>query len=578
MRAAVAAIALAPRCSRCNVAAGQAADECKGLQVCIPVAGPVGRDPGAGEASATATWQLVCPEGVVGGVDAQASETARRRRVPRAHRQPRQPRHHDDEVARLHRAPMPAGARRADELPAVHRLHPGGGGGPRTPTSFVPRADDGQARRADHRARRGRSHVDAGAGSRARRSRCQPGERLLRAAHSVGLYTPDVPTQRAARRRARRARAPRRHDPRQRDAARPAPTGRARRRAGAGGVRAVRLDWPLALLALLLVPLARARVPRASSGGGPATPIHYTNIEVLASVARRGSRWRSLLPPVLALLALTCAHAALARPEVRVSVAERAGLDRARASTCRARCPPRTSSRRGSAPRRRRSAASSTSVPAKYRVGLVTFSSEPYVASPLTHDHQLVLRGRCCTATYVRPGTAIGDALARSVELLQPVAAMPTARRRRRVRRCAAARRRRSGRARSRRSCCSRTAPRRAARWRRSRARRAPSRTASRSTRSRSARRTASLNRGGFSRPGAARSRRRCAQIAQAHRRRVLRDASDGAPERRLRGPRLAPRAEDGVARAELRSCSALAALLALAAGALSLLWVQRLP
>ena len=34
---------------------------------------------------------------------------------------------------------------------------------------------------------------------------------------------------------------------------------------------------------------------------------------------------------------------------------------------------------------------------AKYRVGLITFSSEPYVAAPLTHDRQLVLDG-CCSA------------------------------------------------------------------------------------------------------------------------------------------------------------------------------------
>ena len=63
------------------------------------------------------------------------------------------------------------------------------------------------------------------------------------------------------------------------------------RRAGSGGVRPVRIEWPLALLALLLVPLAvsayllleRRRARYA---------IHYTNIEVLAAVAAGGRNWR----------------------------------------------------------------------------------------------------------------------------------------------------------------------------------------------------------------------------------------------------------------------------------------------
>ena len=82
----------------------------------------------------------------------------------------------------------------------------------------------------------------------------------------------------------------------------------------------MRIAWPLALLALLIVPLAvlgylwleRRRARYA---------IHYTNIDVLASVAGGTRRWRALVPPILALLALTFAVAALARPEARVSVA-----------------------------------------------------------------------------------------------------------------------------------------------------------------------------------------------------------------------------------------------------------------
>ena len=73
MRALVAALTVAAALT-VGVTPGQAADECKGLQVCIPVAGPWVVIPVPGGASAMANWRLVCPQGVVGGVDARVSE------------------------------------------------------------------------------------------------------------------------------------------------------------------------------------------------------------------------------------------------------------------------------------------------------------------------------------------------------------------------------------------------------------------------------------------------------------------------------------------------------------------------
>ena len=74
------------------------------------------------------------------------------------------------------------------------------------------------------------------------------------------------------------------------------------------------------LLGLLIVPLAaigyllleRRRAKYA---------IHFTNIDVLAAVADSASRWRRFLPAALAALALTFALTALARPEIKRSVA-----------------------------------------------------------------------------------------------------------------------------------------------------------------------------------------------------------------------------------------------------------------
>ena len=105
-----------------------------------------------------------------------------------------------------------------------------------------------------------------------------------------------------------------------------------------------------------------------------------------------------------------------------MSVAQRAGVDRPDRRHVRARWLPMTSSRRASVPPRGRSAASSTEIPKKYRVGLVTFSSEPFVVSPLTFDRQRLLSALQYDLVPGQ-GTAIGDALARAVELLQPVAA-----------------------------------------------------------------------------------------------------------------------------------------------------------
>jgi len=52
--------------------ASRAADECQGLQVCIPVAGPWVVIPGA--APKLVQWQLTCPEGIVAGVDARVAD------------------------------------------------------------------------------------------------------------------------------------------------------------------------------------------------------------------------------------------------------------------------------------------------------------------------------------------------------------------------------------------------------------------------------------------------------------------------------------------------------------------------
>ena len=182
----------------------------------------------------------------------------------------------------------------------------------------------------------------------------------------------------------------------------------------------MRIQWPLALLALLLVPLAvlaYAAIERRRARYA----IHYTNIEVLAAVAAGGRRWRYLLPPVFALVALTCALAALARPEARVSVAsEEASIALTVDVSGSMSADDVKPTRLGAAQEAIRRFLGG--LPTRYRVGLIMFSSEPYVAAPLTHDRQLVLEGLLLGDAGFGQGTAIGDALARSVEMLRPLA------------------------------------------------------------------------------------------------------------------------------------------------------------
>ena len=202
IRAAAAVIALATALA-VGVPASQAADECKGLQVCIPVAGPWVVIPAPAGPSATATWQLVCPQGVVGGVDARASEAAVAVEFPGRIGSPVNP-GITTPRSLLFKGTYAGRVRKATSYRPFIGCIPGGGGGPRTPMAFS-RVSEVKPGEPITTARRDAS-CRARERSLARSSTCRPGERLLHSSHSVGLYTGGVPTARAARRRARRAR------------------------------------------------------------------------------------------------------------------------------------------------------------------------------------------------------------------------------------------------------------------------------------------------------------------------------------------------------------------------------------
>ena len=176
-------------------------------------------------------------------------------------------------------------------------------------------------------------------------------------------------------------------------------------------------DRPLALLSLAFLPalalgflLLRSRRARY--------PVRFTNVEVLRSVGGQLSSRRDWAVGGLLLVVLGLLCLALARPHVnRVAPVENATVvlvvDTSRSMLSDDIAPSRLEAAKAAA------LAFLERVPQRLRVGLVTFAGEPTVAAVPTHD-RAVLHD---TIDGINPfqsgggGTAIGDALARSVEL-----------------------------------------------------------------------------------------------------------------------------------------------------------------
>ncbi len=174
-------------------------------------------------------------------------------------------------------------------------------------------------------------------------------------------------------------------------------------------------QWPLLLPLLAIVPLSVAAYV-ALERRRAKYAVRFTNLEVLAGVVDERRAWRRWLPPVLFFMALAAALLALTRPEVTVAAhREKASviltIDSSGSMFAKD-VPPTRLAAAQEAVRR-----FLDKLPARYRVGVVTFSSEAQVVAPLTLDRQVVRDA----VDYLYPGrgTAIGDALARSVELAE---------------------------------------------------------------------------------------------------------------------------------------------------------------
>ena len=176
-------------------------------------------------------------------------------------------------------------------------------------------------------------------------------------------------------------------------------------------------DRPLALLSLAVLPalvaaylLARKRPARYA--------VRYPNVDVLRSVAPRSPSRREQAVVGLVLLVLALLLVGVARP----SVTRRAPVDDAtvllvvdvsRSMLARDVRPTRLGAAKVAAQ------SFLARAPKRIRVGIVTFAGDVSVTAFPTHDRELLRRSVATLGPFSagRGGTAIGDALARAVEV-----------------------------------------------------------------------------------------------------------------------------------------------------------------
>lgn len=179
------ALALAAGCAAALAAAGTAGatNECRGFQICVPVAGPWVLAPGRAETQ----WQLSCPQRfVVGGLDAELTTRALDLVFRATLGSPVNPGISTSSAAvflgRLALGRDPAASFR----PHIGCI-PATGGGQRVPTAHraFPPGKPTVVRASEIAAR-------AGATRKVVRA-CKAGEQLVAASHAVGFYAADAP-------------------------------------------------------------------------------------------------------------------------------------------------------------------------------------------------------------------------------------------------------------------------------------------------------------------------------------------------------------------------------------------------
>jgi Ca-activated chloride channel homolog len=179
----------------------------------------------------------------------------------------------------------------------------------------------------------------------------------------------------------------------------------------------VRFDWPLALVALVVIPLALLAyllVERRRARFA----LRFTNLDVLASVLPTAgtAQKRRFVPPLLFALAVAALLVGVARPAVARNVPREQAtvilvIDTSGSMVANDVQPTRLAAAQEAVRK------FVGKLPGRFRVGMVSFSSNARVAMPITDDHDLAKQGVENLNAF--GGTALGDAIGRSLELLE---------------------------------------------------------------------------------------------------------------------------------------------------------------
>jgi len=172
---------------------------------------------------------------------------------------------------------------------------------------------------------------------------------------------------------------------------------------------------PIFLLALLVVPATLAFglvADRRRSRYGYA----FTNLDLLAAVARPRFPWRRWLPLALLLLSLTTAATALARPRARLPVPEQNAtvvllVDVSGSMRATDVKPTRVGAAIAAMTR------FLTELPSSFKIGLIAFSDSSQVISAPTHQRQLLTAG--LSNLGAEAGTALGDGLETAISVTE---------------------------------------------------------------------------------------------------------------------------------------------------------------
>jgi Ca-activated chloride channel family protein len=171
--------------------------------------------------------------------------------------------------------------------------------------------------------------------------------------------------------------------------------------------------WPLALCGLAVVALALLGYLIAQRRRRRYV-VRFTNFDLLENVVADSPRWRRHIPAALGLLALAALVIGLARPQMAVAVAREEAtvilaMDSSGSMTATDVAPDRMTAAREAA------GSFVEGLPDGFRVGVVSFSNEADVVVPPTADREEAQSA--LGALVADNGTALGDAIARSVDL-----------------------------------------------------------------------------------------------------------------------------------------------------------------